>query len=312
MSQPDPLDALLASYTPPPTPPGLAGRVAGAALAREQAPPLGKLRRTWRDRRGAWLRRPLIAGGVALGLAFSGAVAATLAGVEVVLPPKVQTVLAEVPFFGRMAKAEPPVPAPGRRAAAPRPESVPIPAELATVPPAFDDMPIQRQRARAVRRWLVARRIVAERRAAGLPTPRADRIDWAIEQRLVRQGVLPADPIERAAVREEVRRVWRERAQARREMRRTRLAQRGMVPPPEREAPGAIRPDISNPAVSAPTDSEAETAALNRAELRRIRAERARAPRERRLERLRRWRERRERMRAIGPAPTEGTEEPTR
>ena len=108
MSRPDPLDALLSSYTPPPAPPGLAGRIADAALAHEQAPPLGALRRSWRDRRGAWLRRPLIAGGVAIGLAFSGAVAATLAGVEVVLPPRVQTVLAEVPFFGRMAKAEPP------------------------------------------------------------------------------------------------------------------------------------------------------------------------------------------------------------
>ena len=308
MSQPDPLDALLASYTPPPAPTGLAGRVVSAALAREQAPPLGALRRTWRDRRGAWLRRPLIAGGVALGLAFSGAVAATLAGVEVALPPKVQTVLAEVPFFGRMAKPEPPAPAPVRRAAAPRLEPVPARAELTPAPPVFEELPIQRQRARAVRRWLIARQIVAERRAAGLPTPRADRIDWAIEQRLVRQGVLPADPVERAAVREEARRVWRERAQTRREMRRARLAERGMMPPFESEAP---RPEAVDLAAAAPTDSAAETAALNRAELRRIRAE-GRTLRERRLERQRRWRERRARLQAIEAEAIEGTDDPTR
>ena len=309
MSQTDPLDALLTAYAPPPAPPGLAGRVADAALALEQAPPLGALPRRWRDRRGAWLRRPLIAGGVALGLAFSGAVAATLAGVEVVLPPKVQTVLAEVPFFGRMAKAEPPAPPPVRRAAA-RPVPASNQAELAGEEPApVADQLLQAQRTRAVRRWLRARQIVAERRAAGLPTPRADRIEWVIEQRLVRQGVLPADPVERAAVREEARRVWRERAEARRAMRRARFAERNMLPPQQQERPIAARADTAE---AMPTDSSAETAALNRAELRRIRAERGRTLRERRLERRRRWQARRERMREIEAEPIEGAEDPTR
>ncbi len=310
MSQPDALDTLLASYGPPPVTPGLADRVAEAALAREQAPRLGALRRTWRDRRGAWLRRPLIAGGVALGLAFSSAVAATLAGVELVLPPKVQTVLAEMPFFGRMAKAEPPAPAPVRRAE-PRPARQPARAEVAPETPAFEDeLPIRGQRARAVRNWLAARRIVAERRAAGLPTPRADRIEWMIEQRLVRQGVLPADPVERAAVREEAQRVWRERARARREMRRARFAERGMMDRSERIAPVGPRPEATEPEATA--ESSMETAALNRAELRRIRAERGRIFRERRFERQRRWRERREQLRPIEPEPTEGAAAPTR
>jgi hypothetical protein len=286
-----PLDALLSELAPPPVAAGLAARAADAALALPQEPALPVGRGGRRDRRGAWLRRPLIAGGIALGLAFSGAVAATLAGVEVALPPKVQTVLAEVPFFGRMAKAEPPAPAP-----APRRRVTPSPSAPAEAAPALTepDPMLQMRRARAVRRYLIARQIVAERRAAGLPTPRADRIEQVIEQRLVRQGVLPADPVERAEVRAEARRAWRERMLARREARRARFGESGMAPPAE----------------SAPAAGSASTEELNRLALRQARAERMRAVR---IERMRRWRERREeRLRPIEDNAAEATAEPVR
>ena len=282
------LDALLSEFAPPPVPSGLAGRAADAALALAQAPalPSAAPHGSRRDRRGAWLRRPLIAGGVALGLAFSGAVAATLAGVEVELPPKVHTVLAEVPFFGQMAKAEAPAPVPApvrRRAAVPQP-SEPVDAAPA---PAFaePDPMIRQRRARAVRRYLIARQIVAERRAAGLPTPRADRIEQVIEQRLVRQGILPTDPVERAEVRAQVRQAWRERMLARREARRGGLAAPGRAPPMAAD----LEADL--PAAITPADGAASADELNRLSLRRARAERRRAIR---IERMRRWRELRE------------------
>jgi hypothetical protein len=162
----------------------------------------------------------------------------------------------------------------------------------------------QMRRARAVRRYLIARQIVAERRAAGLPTPRADRIEQVIEQRLVRQGVLPADPVERAEVRAEARRVWRERMLARREARRARFGEPGMAPP------AAANAEQGQPSEAGPTEADDGTEQLNRRALRQARAERMRAMR---IERMRRWRERREqRFRAVETEATEGPAEPSR
>lgn len=296
------LDALLSELTPPPVPAGLEIRAADAALALPQAPALPAPRSPRRDRRGGWLRRPLVAGGIALGLAFSGAVAATLAGVEVAFPPKVQAVLAEVPFFRRMAKAEPPAPA---LAPAPRRRVAPAPAATPEAAPTFvePDPSQQMRRARAVRRYLIARQIVAERRAAGLPTPRADRIEQAIEQRLIRQGALPADPVERAEVRAEVRRAWRERMLERREARRARLGEPGIVPP-------VAMTEEGRPSNAGLTENDEGTEQLNRRALRQARSERMRAMR---IERMRRWRERREhQLRAVETEATEGPVEPTR
>ena len=281
MSKPDLLDVLLAEHAPPPLPAGLAGRVAAAALSLAQAASLpGAAPRAGRhDRRGRWLRRPLVAGGVALGLAFSGAVAATFAGVEVALPDKVQTVLAEVPFFGRMAKAEPPAQPTALPPTRERRQASPDVQPSAAVAEADPDPLLRMQRARAVRHWLRARQIVAERRAAGLPTPRADRIERAIEERLVRQGVLPQDPTERAAVRDAARQEWRERAEARRAGRRAQFeAQGGMPPHLDRDE-----------AAGAPGDA----AMPDRAQMRRDRFQRMRMMRAMRLERMRQWRERR-------------------
>ena len=126
------LDALLAEYVAPPVPAGLAGRVAAAALALPQEPLLAHARRagamTRHDRRGKWLRRPFLLGGVALGLAVSGAVAATLAGLRVDWP-QVEAVLADLPFLGRQTPADP-VPPPRADPPGQAPPAVePAPAE---------------------------------------------------------------------------------------------------------------------------------------------------------------------------------------
>lgn len=139
------LDALLAEYAAPPVPDGLAGRVAAAALALPQEPRLAYARRARRDRRGSWLRRPMIIGGIAIGLAVSGAVAATLAGVRLDRLPFVEAVLAKLPFPGHET---PPETAPPPRAAAP-----------AQAPPAVEPE-------------LAGERRVAAPREAGPPAPR--------------------------------------------------------------------------------------------------------------------------------------------
>ena len=115
------LDALLAEYTAPPVPAGLAARVAAAALALPQEPRVRDARRATaprHDRRGRWLRRPLLLGGVALGLAVSGAVAATLAGIRIDWPA-VEAVLGDLPFVGGEASSE--SSAPARNAPPPAP-----------------------------------------------------------------------------------------------------------------------------------------------------------------------------------------------
>lgn len=175
------LDALLAEHRPPPAPQGLAARVAeqATALAQEAALPGGA--RARRDRR---LRRPLITAAAVLGLSFSSAVAARLAGIT--LPPPVESVIERIPFMP--AAAPQPLPAPRARAsqiaASPSRRGgetapTPPPAPTAAAPPGSFDERMQR-----------AREIVAARRADGLPTPYADRIEQAIERRreLERQG----------------------------------------------------------------------------------------------------------------------------
>lgn len=177
------LDALLAEHRPPPAPQGLAARVAeqATALAQEAALPGGA--RARRDRR---LRRPLITAAAVLGLSFSSAVAARLAGIT--LPPPVESVIERIPFMP--AAAPQPLPAPRARAsqiaASPsrqggetEPTPPAGPTAAAPPPPGSFDERMQR-----------AREIVAARRADGLPTPYADRIEQAIKRRreLERQG----------------------------------------------------------------------------------------------------------------------------
>ncbi len=185
------LDALLADFRPPPVPAGLAERVAAAALAlpQEIATPPSRPRAARR-----WLRRPLLAGGVALGIAFTGAVAATIAGVE--LPRPVAAVLEKLPLVGKAApEPSPAPPAVPRRTS----QTAPAPATPAVEAPSVETPPVLPPRVeRRVERLELAREIVAARRAAGLPTPRADRMERMLERR--RAAGLPtprADRIER-------------------------------------------------------------------------------------------------------------------
>lgn len=265
------LDALLADYAPPSMSGGFAARVAAAAVALPQETPT-PASRPWRDRRGAWLRRPFLIGGAALGLAFSGAVAATYAGVE--LPPKIQSVLAELPFVQVKAEPDPPK-APSRPRASPaRPDAPAAMAPVAAQRPerplrAFwrELSPYERRRLRnapPARRLNVARQIVETRRSAGLPTPGAEQIERAAERR------------------REIRQV---RRAERRAMRRERIkasARRSIDPPiGGREAMEGLAPGFDR--VADPLDARQERREAVRVE----RLERRRAAREERLRRLR-------------------------
>jgi len=192
------LESLLASVQPPPVPAGLAERVAAAATSLPQeARPAQARRGAGRDRRGAWLRRPLIGGAIALGLAFSGAVAATLAGVP--LPAKVAAVIEQIPFVGH--KSAEPERAPVRHAAAhPAPRPAPVaapPAEVASVepPPPLPMGP----RPAAIRRMILAQRIVARREAMGLPTPSPQQLQRMIHRRQMMRRWQMATPEQRQA-----------------------------------------------------------------------------------------------------------------
>jgi hypothetical protein len=123
------LDALLAEYAPPPVPAGLAGRVVAAALALPQEP-RAVAAGPRHDRRRGWLRRPLLIGGIALGLAVSGAVAATLAGIRLDRLPVIESVLAR---FTAHDPAPTPAPPPHREIAPPVAEPAPVPEAPAVV-----------------------------------------------------------------------------------------------------------------------------------------------------------------------------------
>jgi hypothetical protein len=189
------LDALNARVPAPPLPAGLADRIVAAVTALPQeARPAQARRAAVRDRRGAWLRRPLIGGAIALGLAFSGAVAATLAGVP--LPSKVAAVIAQIPFVG--PKATEPERAPVRHAAS-RPARRPAPvaassAEAASVEPAPPNMG---PRPAAIRRMILARRIVARREAMGLPSPSVQQVQRIIHRRQMMRRWRMATPEQR-------------------------------------------------------------------------------------------------------------------
>jgi len=203
------LDALLRDLPPPPPVPAeLAARVLAAAAARPQeARPAYARRAAGRDRRGKWLRRPIFAGTAALGLVFTSAVAATLAGVPI--PQKIAAV-----FFPEEKAPEPKqvaVAAP-RRAPRPAPAAA-TPSETAEAAPAVE-IPVWSPRPNPWRRLFLAERIIAARRAMGLPTPGADRL----ERQLRRRAELwrTATPEQRAA--------WIQRQQLRQDVRRAMLA----------------------------------------------------------------------------------------
>ena len=187
------LDALRLQVPAPPLPAGLVDRVAAAATAHPQEPRPSQARRiAGRDRRGAWLRRPLIGGAIALGLAFSGAGAATLAGVP--LPSKVEAVIAQIPFVGRKT-AEPE--RPPVRHAAPRPAPAPAAARAPAVETASADPAPMVMPPAAIRRMMLARRIVARREAMGLPTPPVRQVERMIHRRQMMRRWRTATPEQR-------------------------------------------------------------------------------------------------------------------
>ena len=190
------LESLLAGVPAPPLPDGLADRVAAAATGLPQeARPASARRAVGRDRRGAWLRRPLIGGAIALGLAFSGAVAATLAGVP--LPSKVEAVIAQIPFVGR--KLPEPEHVPVRHAAArPLQRAAPVAAEAAAADSAPPPPLALQPRPAALRRMMLAQRIVARRAAMGLPSPPVQRVERMIHRRQMMRRWERATPEERA------------------------------------------------------------------------------------------------------------------
>lgn len=270
------LDALLADYAPPSVPPGLAHRVTAAALALPQAPTPPRWRGA-RDRRGGWLRRPLLVGGAALGLAFSGAVASTYAGVE--LPRPVQAVIDKLPFVARKTPDLPPAQAradaPARAAeeTAAAPAAQPPERPLATFWRSLT--PEQQERLRqapAVRRLVVAKQIVDARRAAGLPTPRADIIEAAIERR--RAAIAAGEPVPPRPGQ-----TWR--AQRRERIRDAIEARRA-------EVQAAPTPEGTGPLAEPPVQLDD------------VQAERFERRRALRQERIRRWMERRQQMQSEG------------
>lgn len=189
------LDPLLKSYAPPPVPEGLAARAAAAAAGQPQAPAKASRSARRHDRRRGWRAHPFLAGGAAVCLAFTSAVAATYASGGRIEIPGVREMIAAVPGIPQPNRAEVKhaaraAPANAHPRVAPQPETPPV-AEaqqmhLRPLPP--------RVRARLAQ----AEQITRARRAAGLPTPRADRIE-ATAQRIVERREakgLPVPPVE--------------------------------------------------------------------------------------------------------------------
>lgn len=287
------LDALLADFRPPPVPAGLAERVAAAALALPQGVPASPSRPRHARR---WLRRPLLAGGVALGIAFTGAVAASIAGVE--LPRPVAAVLEKLPLVGKAAPEPEPAPSPAPRrtsqtAPTPTPAAGPLPAPTAPVlPPRLE---------RRVERLERAREIVAERRAAGLPTPRADRIERMLERR--RAAGLPtprADRIERILERRRAARAVGAGVPLPADM-PIETPREGLRPPLREQASPQPAPQRIEQSVAAPTAAPDQTSPASSAQLRDAASTEQRRAwlrqqqilRQQRLERLRRAQDRR-------------------
>jgi len=187
------LDKLLQAYAPPPVPEGLAERAAAAAAGHAQEPRHVEPSRR-RDRRGSWLRRPLLAGTAALGLAFTSAVATTYVSGGRIQIPVVQSVISAVPALDRAVKSRA---EPVRQVAEAPASAVAQPTEDQSGTTAAGQRPWGDPRATQVLQRLQAN--VDQRREAGLPTPRADRIERQAETIVARRQAkgLPAPPVDR-------------------------------------------------------------------------------------------------------------------
>jgi len=193
------LDRLLKSHQPPLMPAGLAQRAVTEAVKHPQekaAAPAILPRR--RDRRGGW-KRPLWISAASLGLAFTSAVAASVVSggrIEIpVMHPVVQEVVDAVPVLHQAQVRR----SPERLAAADLAKAEPAPA-VAEPPPEHEVAAGQPglARTRVGQKLAIAKQRVEERRAAGLPTPRADRIQNKAKQIVERRQAagLPTPPVE--------------------------------------------------------------------------------------------------------------------
>ena len=190
------LNQLLDGFAPPRVPEDLAARVAQAAVQQpqERRGPFARWSRG--ARRGGWRRGALI-GGAALGFAFTSAVAAEVASGGRIEIPVVHQVVAAIPVF---STHEPRKQLASRDV---RPAPKPPEAAPAAEPPATP-------RERLMETFAEAKRQVAERRAAGLPTPNADRIERKAKRIIERREAagLPAPSLDQVELRVAVRE-WR-------------------------------------------------------------------------------------------------------
>lgn len=172
------LDKLLRSHVPPAVPTGLARRAVAEALKHGQAPVSPTPPR--RDRRDGW-KRPLWIGAASFGLAFTSAVAATVVSGGRIEIPVVRQMVASIPVLDQATRKNEP---PRQIARAETPKRAP-PAIMQTTKPEGPE-PGQPgwRKAQIIEKLASARQRVEQRRAAGLPTPRADRIE-AQAQRIV-------------------------------------------------------------------------------------------------------------------------------
>ncbi|MGQ0589302.1 MAG: hypothetical protein ACT4N8_07210 [Sphingosinicella sp.] len=183
------LDALLAEYVPPLPAADLVGRIVAAAIAlpQDRTPPSPRERSTPRhDRRRKWLRRPLLAGAVALGIVVSGAVAANLAGVRLDRLPLVEAVFARLPFLsGESDRESAPPPSP----------ALPPTAQAQDEAPTVEPDPVTPRREPAPPPPIVASR--NEVAPAAIPIEDPVRPANARDERILPPVALPPPPVVR-------------------------------------------------------------------------------------------------------------------
>jgi len=198
------LNRLLDTYAPPAPPADLAERAAAAAARHPRLDGGSAWRRS--ARRGGW-RRGVMVAGTSFGLAFTSAVAATVVSEGRIEIPVVTEVAAAMPVIGPRVRENAPAPVrlarrdsrPPRteRAAGPEPER----HVAASVDP---------RQQRIEQQGAAIRQRIDERRAAGLPTPRADRIQARARQIVERRQAAgkptpPVEQVERALAFRELR-----------------------------------------------------------------------------------------------------------
>lgn len=197
------LNRLLDAYVPPAPPADLAARAAEAAARHPRA----HARSAWRraSKRGGWGRGAMIAG-TSLGLAFTSAVAATVVSEGRIEIPVVTEVAAAIPVIGPRVRERAPEPVRlARREAEPAQPPPAAETKLAEVAP-----PVDLRRERMEQQAAAIRQRIEERRAAGLPTPRADRIQAQARRIVERRQAAgkptpPVEQVERALALREIR-----------------------------------------------------------------------------------------------------------